>query len=578
MTKIYYGPKDTRSDLYRVVPAPTLIINTEINYGNDSIIGYTYTVTLNGYITTIRKLTADIDEQEDNIRNIKKVLENIALTRQILNRNGSYLYVVDNENNALLECHGGTLRSLDFNESPNRWNTYTQYSAQIEFNEIKVLDESLSCSLGLIDENSLSKNLVDITKYKIKSFTDSWNFSVDDQLYRNMKSTETGTSLDIENTRINLQYTISATGKNYYVGDNLSPAWSQAKNFAQERLYNVVKAIFVGGGSNVLKYTGNESCSATDNLTEIHRLDSPGILSDISNYKIYNETITCDTSESNGTFSLTYSSILRKNTTSAFSDSKAIHTVSKNVGIAYESNTKKTTTISIQGQIEGLYEGGLITTEGSFKLPKNGTLLIGSALGNKFSNAENLLNKLIDGDDLKDSYKSALDINAQELQVNTSGCNDLDIPPASFNLTRNYMDGTISYSAEYTSTRACAKSIASASISIDNPTPVLAEFIVPGGLEGDGGVVIQDIGTKTAKKVSVTIEGRGTKKCCVDSDLNSLLDDACAGVQIPSGIILPNDNDFILTQKSRQDNIKDGSYTLNLSYICSSGCSIKGPA
>lgn len=578
MTKIYYGPKDTRSDLYRVVPAPTLIINTEINYGNDSIIGYTYTVTLNGYITTIRKLTADIDEQEDNIRNIKKVLENIALTRQILNRNGSYLYVVDNENNALLECHGGTLRSLDFNESPNRWNTYTQYSAQIEFNEIKVLDESLSCSLGLIDENSLSKNLVDITKYKIKSFTDSWNFSVDDQLYRNMKSTETGTSLDIENTRINLQYTISATGKNYYVGDNLSPAWSQAKNFAQERLYNVVKAIFVGGGSNVLKYTGNESCSATDNLTEIHRLDSPGILSDISNYKIYNETITCDTSESNGTFSLTYSSILRKNTTSAFSDSKAIHTVSKNVGIAYESNTKKTTTISIQGQIEGLYEGGLITTEGSFKLPKNGTLLIGSALGNKFSNAENLLNKLIDGDDLKDSYKSALDINAQELQVNTSGCNDLDIPPASFNLTRNYMDGTISYSAEYTSTRACAKSIASASISIDNPTPVLAEFIVPGGLNGDGGVVIQDIGTKTAKKVSVTIEGRGTKKCCVDSDLNSLLDDACAGVQIPSGIILPNDNDFILTQKSRQDNIKDGSYTLNLSYICSSGCSIKGPA
>lgn len=579
MTKIYYGPKDTRSNSYRLVPAPTISINTEVNYGNDTIIGYTYTVTLNGYITGSRKLTEEINNQQDNIRNITKILENISIVKQIFNRNGSYLYIVDKDNNTLLECHGGTLRSIEFNESPNMWNAYTQYSAQIEFNEIKILDESVSCSLGLIDTNSLSNNLIDTTKYKIKSFTDSWNFTINDQLYRNIKNTETGSALDIENTRIDLQYTISATGKNYYIEDKLAPAWSQAKNFAQERLYNVVKAIFVGSNSSkILKYSGDESCSAEDNLTQIHNLDNPGILSDIANYKVYNETITCDTSESNGTFSLTYNAVLRKTINSSFADSGAFHTVSKNVGVSYESNNKKTISISVQGQIEGLYEGGLVRTDGSFKLPKNGTLLIGLNLANKFTNAENLLNKLIDEDDLKSSYKTTLGISAQELAVNTSGCDNIEIPPASFNLTRNYMDGTISYSAEYNSNRACAQNIASASISIDNPTPILAEFIIPGGSEGAGGVVIQDLGTKTAKKVSVTIEGKGTRKCCINNDLNTLLDKACGGIQIPSGIVLPDDNDFILTQKSRQDNIKDGSYTLNLSYICASGCNIRGPA
>jgi hypothetical protein len=583
MTKAYYGPAGNLSDNYRLVPAPTISINTEINYANDVIIGHTYTVNINGYATAMRLLTENISNDEDKIRNIQKVVTHIDTIRSILSRNSSELHILDDDGNTMIKCKGGTLRSLEFGQSENNWTTYSQYTAQIEFNEVQVLDESISCSSGFIDPSALSSNLLNINKYKIRNFSDSWSFTVDDGTYNLVKNNDVGNSLNIENMRIGVSYNISATGKNYYIDDQVTPAWLNAKNFVQDRLYTVVTNLITSGllnSSRILRQSGLESCSAQDTLNQIHRNNTPGILSSLAGagntgYKVYNETISCETSESEGTFSANYSSILKKNTTASFAANNVIHTVSKSIGTSYDSSAKKTVSISVQGNIEGLFEGGVIRTGGSFTLPNTGTLLIGSTLASKYTSAESFLTKIISGDDLKSDYKTALGITADQLELSNNTClTSATLFPSSFNLTKNYMDGTISYSAEYNSTRACVPSgdVASASITVENPIPILAEFNIPGGYAGDGGVVIQDIGVNSSRKISVSIQGKSTRKCCINNDLTSLLGVSCSGVVLPSGIKLPNEDDYILTQKNRQDNLMDGSYTMNLGYICSSGC------
>lgn len=585
MTKAYYGPTGNLSNSYRLVPAPTISINTEINYANDAIIGHTYTVTLNGYATAMRLLTEEPVNDEDQIKSIQKVVSHIDIVRTILARNSSELHILDDDGNTMIKCKGGTLKSLDFPQSQNNWTTYTQYSAQIEFNEVQILNETISCSSSFIDSSALSPNLVDINKYKLRNFSDSWSFTVDDGTYNLVKNNDVGNSLNIENMRIGVSYNISATGKNYYVDDQVTPAWIHAKNFVQDRLYNVVTNLIVSGvlnTSRILRQSGIDSCSAQDTLNQIHKNTTPGILSGLAGtgstgYKVYNETISCETSESDGTFSANYSSVLKKNTTASFAANNVIHTVSKSISTTYDSSAKKTVNISIQGNIEGLFEGGIIRTAGSFRLPNSGTLLIGSTLASKFSSAESFLPKIISGDDLKSDYKTALGVTADQLELKNNDClANKTIFPSSFNLTKNYMEGIISYSAEYSSTRACVPSgdIASASITVENPIPVLAEFNIPAGYAGDGGVVIQDLGTKSIRKISVSIQGKSNRKCCINSNIESLLDTSCSGVALPSGIKLPDENEYILTQKNRQDNLMDGSYTINLGYICSSGCLI----
>jgi hypothetical protein len=591
MTKAYYGPAGNTSNTYRLVPAPTISINTEINYSNDVIIGYTYTVTINGYATAMRLLTEGPASQEDQIKSFEKVIDHIDNIRRILSRNGSELLIVDEDDNTMIKCMGGSLRSLNFSESENNWTAYSQYSAQIEFNEVKILDESISCSSGFLDPSSLSPKLIDTNKYKIRDFTDSWSFTIDDGTYNLIKNNDVGNSLNIENMRIGVSYNISATGKNYYIDDQLTPAWVHAKNFVQDRLYNVVTNLIISGivnTSRILRQSGIESCSPQDTLNNIHRNDNIGILSSLSGagntgYKVYNETISCETSESDGTFSANYSSILKKNTTASFAASNVVHTVSKSISTTYDSAAKKNISISIQGNIEGLFEGGVIRTGGSFRLPNSGTLLIGSTLANKYASAESFLSKVVSGDDLTSSYKTALGVTADQLELRTNDCmSNKTLFPSSFNLTKNYMDGTISYSAEYNSTRACVPSgdVASISINVENPVPILAEFNIPGGFSAtfgsqDGGVVIQDIGTNSIRKISVSIEGKSlTRKCCINNDIDSILDAACDEVIIPSGIKLPSEDEYILTQKTRQNNLIDGSYSISLGYICSLGCPI----
>jgi hypothetical protein len=582
MTRAYYGPEGSISDDYRLSPVPMVTLSTEFQYANDVIIGYTHTLTLSGHISNYRRLSNQ-DESNSNpdyyTKNIQKVLEGIELVRKILSRNGSNLEIRDDFGSVMVKAKGGTLRSLNFDETDNNWSTYATYSASIEFNEIEFLGENINCSSSAIDGSSKSSNLINIDNHKIKSFTDGWSFSIAEQGYDYARTIDTGSDIKLHNMVINASYNINATGKNYYIDDKVVPAHEQARIFVQKRLYDKVAQLVTGGNSNLFKITSavNGTACGSDTLNSIHQ-DGNGILGNIT-YLPHNESVNCEISESEGSFSVNYSCILKSKATGmTYSGQSVIHTITKSRSRNAESGTKDNYSISVEGNIQGLYLGGLIYSAGNFSLPSNGSFIIKASDGaNKYSSASNFYSSIGTEEDLNDGLKQALNITFAELNINPSGCSGSTLPttpkPSSFNLTRNYIDGTITYNAEYSSNSACNKegeSFQSVSIDVENPVPVLAEFIVP-----NGGTIIQDIQTITAKKINITISGRKQKnrECC--PDINAMIQDmGCGAVVLPSGVSLPDPNKYVLTQKQRTDNKTEGTYNFSLSYTCLPGCEI----
>jgi hypothetical protein len=570
MTKTYYGPEDSQSSAYRLSPAPQISISTEPYYSGDIIIGYTHNVSIRGYATAYRQ-TTETNTSNSSINSLGLVTDNIAMVQKILSRNGSTLSIREDDNTETIKCRGGTLRSLSFNESPNNWMGYAEYSATIEFNEVELINgsslHSIACSDSYLDPSSKSDGIIDIDKYKIKAFTDNWSIATDDNLYNRVINTNYGV-MDTENSSMTVTYTISATGKNHYVDDLLIPAWEQAKNFAQDRLYRKV----VGMLSSTLGLTANTACSASSSLSAIGSATSGSLQNLGSAYGVYNETLSCNTSESDGTFSVTYNAIIKKNNNTDVNHPASKHTFNRATNV--QNDTRKITTISIQGTIEGLLEGGIIRSAGTgFRLPQNGSILISSSSSTKYAQALTALNKIISGEDLIENVKTKLGITATNLGISAqqlAGCGSASLEPSSFSLTHNYHEGTINYSVEYSSNIICGQSGSAASISIavEDSSPVLAELPIP----GTGVLVIQDMKTKTAKKINISIEGRlGGRSCCLTG--NSITGQiASAGFSIPAGITLPNMTNYIVTQKQRTDNPIDGSYSISLGYMCASGC------
>lgn len=569
MLKLYYA--DTL-----ISPIPTITISQDNIYANDTIIGYIYTVSINGYIIPII----------DNPYGLPEILASINNIQNLLSKNSNNLKITNTENNVtndILLLKGGILKDIDFPDSSNNWSRFAEYSATLEFNELIILNENITCNNGYIDSASISTSLVDINKYKISDFNDGWTFSTDTEssYAYSFKSDNTNNgNIDIVNNVINITYNISATGKTYF-DDNkeLLPGWVQAKNFVQKRLYDQIKNL-----SSSLRLSGNENCNANLDLSTIHSAYSSGlIVGDKSlqnnntinnNYQIYNETIQCGVSESNGTFSLEYNAKLKRNNNNNLSSNDTIHTFSKEITYN-KTGGKLTSSININGTIEGLCPGGLIQSSGNFNLPDKGNLIIGPSYKSKFNSANNLLSKIfnINQNDLSTSFKNALNINHNELLL-TNNCNN-NIIPSSFSLTKNYMTGTINYSVEYDTDRNCSTinvddtTVAKTTIDIEWPVPIVTEFTIPGG-----NFVLQDLNTVTAKRISVSIEGRSKKDIC--TNLNTLLTQIAADplIILPSTVVLPNYVGSTLTGRTLNYNPIDGSYNMTLSYICAQACEI----
>lgn len=589
--RVFYGTlKDSGS---RLSPAPTVSVGTELIYKNDIIIGYNYVFTLTGQVTA-----ANIGDGSKF--GLGAVIDHVHKIRKILSQNGNILFITNEAENEtpILKAKGGILRSFDISNSDNNWMYYANYTATIEFQSVDFIGASWrshtteDCSGIFLSDSTYTKNnpgILDLSKFKIKSFEDSWNFNFqEEEAYNRAYNTENNRTIDIDNSGFNIEYTINATGKNAYVYTNetnssvkIIPAWEQAKNFVQYRLYNQITGLL----NNVLNTSRGTECSPTGTLSNITQPSGPGLMNNLSSqFEIFNETVTCDVSESEGTYSAKYSAIVKRNTSNFYSSISTKHKVSKSYKTT-NTNGVPVTNISIEGTIEGLLPGGLIRSFDTIRLPEKGSFFVYNRnakndLNIKYNNAKALLDKIYsDSDnnsgigangkrDLKTTYKNILDITYSALNSSV-GANDtiLDGPhPISFNLTHDYISGTINYSVEYSSNAVCGRKYREVSVQTSSSTPVYASFDIP---NGGGTPIFQDLNTKTAQNVTVTITGIDE----LPSSINILGEFNTGPENIP--VAIPLTGDFILTSSQYTKNPIDGSFTCTKSFICNTnGCFI----
>lgn len=559
--KIYYGDISSSN---RILPGPEISIGLNYDYSNDAIIGYKYTITLNGLLTglDLRNLPNNSPIPNDSSNGFPAVISHIQKLRNILSQNGSSLQVVDSSDNVILKAKGGILRSLNFDESTNNWTQYAAYTATIDFHSIDFGDYEDSCS-SFLDPSTFPDDgggIVDVNKYKIKTFEDNWTFSFDDnESYNKM--------FIIDNRSFNIEYTISATGKHFYNDDGLLiPAWEQAKNFVQYRLYQQVKNLLKG----VLKNTYTNACSSNDDLQHINIPGSSqdGLLKDLSDaFAVYDEKVSCSTSETEGSFSATYTAICKSKWGNLlYSDSFTKHNISKTIATTTEGN-RTITTVTLNGTIEGLIPGGLTNGNGPISLPKEGSFFVSGGSPDKHSQALSTLNKIFNPEDyngglggegkvdLKPSFKNIMGITGGAGPNNTIP----DPPhPVSFNLTHDYNAGTINYNVQYSSNAACGRKYQEISIQKNNPVPIIATIDIPNGIP-----IFQNIGN-TLQTTSITIKGLSSSDT---NDIVSINDIISSAPLSDAGV-----DNGILTSKQYTVNPITGSYTISLTFICGTSC------
>jgi hypothetical protein len=559
--KLYYGPPSSAtSPEYRIVPAPTFNVSTNLDYVNDNIVGYDYTITLSGFITVIDRTETSPSFESS----ITKLTEKIDAVSKILSFNGGQLVAIGDNNQPIIKAKGGILQNFSVQESDNLWTNYAPFTAEFKFSEVEYFGcdsaSEMSCTDILYKNTDYNSSLIDISKHKIATFSDSWTFDLNQDTINNRY-------LGIHNEHINIRYEISATGKLFFNDDKLLPAWEQAKNFCQDRVYDQVKAL----NRNILpkSNSSNDGCSPSKTIDNIHKIDTGnnGIINlDEANYKIFNELITCSTSESEGTFSVTYSAVLKKTNITNISTDRSIHTFTFNRNANNFGN--RNVTISVEGNIQGLVLGGLINQPSAIEFPKNGTVFLvnSSSPETKYTNSLECYNKIASGDDLSENFKQFLNLDNSSLGLNCSGR-----PKSSrHNVGHNYFDGVITYSTQYDANISCLENTPIRFISVveNDKTPRIAEFIIPGR---SGGPIIQKIGSDEPKTIDVTIAGydKALINCCFDpADIVNKICNQNIDILPTSGLPTKNQTSLVLTVDNYTTNPLDGSFSIQRTYTC----------
>lgn len=599
--RMFYGTLGSSNS--RITPAPLLSISTTLAYSNDTIIGYNYVVNLTGQITAV-----DLSEGSSvGEFGVGSIIDHAHKIRKLLSQNGNILTVTDEYDSEvpILKAKGGILKSFDISDSPNNWINYVNYTATIEFQAIEFIGASWKsytqedCSNIFLSSDTYSADnagILDVSKYKIKSFEDSWSFNFDEnEAYHRIKNIDNNNYLNIDNSGFNIEYSINATGKNAYVytdEDNstvkIIPAWEQAKNFVQYRLHEQVTNLVNNFG--VLNTNKGSGCSPTGELTSLTQPGSSGgLMEGLGGFDIFNEVVNCDVSESEGSFSVSYSAIVKRNTYNNYSSVNTKHKISKSYKTT-NNNGVLITNISIEGNIEGLIPGGLINSPDSISLPSTGKFFLApnsgkpNLYGNKYDHAKELLDKLYSDEDynegtgqngkrdLKQNFKELLGVTYETLNSSAPENDEIvDGPhPTSFNLTHDYINGTINYSLEYSSNATCGRKHREISIQNTSSVPVYAQFDIPNG----GSVpIFQPLNTRTASNVTVTITGIDLSEDVQPTNFNIHNEFNVTYENFPVDIPLPGT--FILTASQTTKNPLDGSFTATKTFICNTnGCYI----
>ncbi|NBQ17268.1 hypothetical protein EBU24_03055 [bacterium] len=294
-------------------------------------------------------------------------------------------------------------------------------------------------------------------------------------------------------------------------------------------------------------------------------IDSVGAIT-ASSYAIYNETITCDTSEAGGTFSLTYNATIKgyDNSLSPL-ENAVIHSYTRNETISED--TQRNVSIVVQGTVQGLIPGGFIQQNLAYELPNTGPFIkLIDSDNSKYKNASSFYYARIGTSaDINETFKSQLDISGAALLAKTSN----NVKPSSFSLDHSYTAGTVQYNATYTTQTARSQDsgYTTVSISRNEPIDIVQEFVIPGRAKGP---IIQKLNMKTPKTISINISGasKDNKKSITKlEDIN--LCNSLPTTNIPNLTSLTQDTgNWIVTKKDFTSNPIDGSFSISLEYTC----------
>lgn len=586
-------------------PAPTFSYSTSLVYNNDLVIGYTYKITLNGYCIP----------KGDNTEpsNVANVFNEIMQIKNIFSSNGGVLSIWS-DNKPLVYATDIRVLNVNFNESSNNWSKFAQYTVELECNHLHLGEDLTSQQANIIAgnddpdfaDNLHSPNIVNMENHKLKAFSENCTINVDDSIFNQLavyvdySPQPLGYTTFISNNYYSVSLTVSATGKHDVVIDNDGqksslPAFEHAKRFVHRRLMTQIARMSNSFGDFMRQGTLTTLDQLHSNTgTSLIGHGSPG-------FQLFNETLNFTVSESDGTFEASYNAIVKQNcppTGAPYGCSNnTLHTITKNVTKTFVANEQtnqynQEISISINGEITGLVPGYNIGTGFSNPLILDGNLSTGSFLIinplvsriDKQSQAIALFNSIFNYSkfDLTTNFKTALGITHQTLNINPA----TEIKPSKMNLTRNFLGGTISYSAEYNNTFNCPTNHFSVDISVEEPVPIIQEFIIPNNNENSispsGFPIIQNLGTETAKKINVTINGNvgeDFNKCCLGQadDWNLLNFNAFSlgPFTLPSGLILPViSEDYVLTSKTKKITYPEGNFTISLAYTCATTCPI----
>ena len=538
---MHNSPLQVYYDEMEIIPSPKINISKDPIYVGDTQIGANYQIELNGFA-----LSTIIGES-----NMPKSLADLDAIQFALHKNGKTFRVWDNCNQAnFLVATGGKI--VSFNVEEGNWYNYIKYSATLEFSDIVVNGYNIETSTGInIDTVPVLDTHMASLLFKLKSYNDNWSFTVSDSdaymYYTRMAYEDSGgePAISMEDySQIQVSYTVNATGKTFYnLTNTATAAHETAKNFVQYKLYHQI-AMFRNGGIlsetpfmntnfNSVEVGNAVNRSLTSNVNFQAIPVVPPILDRtiVDRYAIYDETIDCSTSETDGTFSATYTCVLKRLDTTIPAPRNSVHTYS----MTYEQTRdfrSQNRTLSINGSLKGMLLTNILANinDGqNFILPPQGPFFgIGNDTVSKFGNAyEDFTSFIVNTeiDDLKDNFKYVLGINYENLFpanarqqmpcIQERGYNFLYqvlAEPKSFNANYNYTQGTVEYSASYDTDRACAaeRGFQSMTVSEDDALPVYAEHTIVGRTRG---ALTQNLNTNKAKSITISFQGV-TKKTC----------------------------------------------------------------
>ena len=576
---------------FELVPAPLLNVSMQHFYANESIIGYTYNVTLTGYASSKQ------NRQSNNGATIDWVVNSIAKVQNIFDGagNGGNLIIMSPhfEKGPLMIFKGGRIKSQNYAPNDNQWVNYSEYTIELEFNDVEFFgcdtEHVKGCGVvfhdgtskkdsegNVIGVDTVQEQLVDIKKFKIKNFNDQWNINLGDEVYDHGK---VGGSLDVNNKRYNVQYTISATGQHHWDdAGNLFPAWKHAKAFCQDRLVKQINGLYQ---NLAMHYMGPElePCESHENLKTIHSIDQPSIHNTIGAMNIFDETISFNHSESDGTFSVTYNSVVKKGKETCITSADTNHDIRINYAGSNTCGQNKTAkSVNLSGTIQGL----LRNNQGSIFYPNSLGFTLPEGPGqisfigeredskHKWDRAKDLLDRFIDECDGKIICGELCDIVLKCLTPpDNDECKELCAPscprPSNFSITHNYNTGTIDYNLDFSyDSNDIDQNRCNITISTEEPVPLTAEFTIPGR-----GIYYQPLGGCTPKKWTVNAEGRVSGYDDISCQDLAALTSVCGC--LPKGCVdlLPEPGaNYLLLSKQQTFNPIDGSFSYNATYAC----------